>query len=138
MIDEKEILSSDLFLYLEGSLSCKQLKQKIRQALELWKKESIDRPIFLKDLSHDYRIEQKHIEKILNDFKENNITSLEVEYLSSCLELSDDFIFENEIINEVVILLADSVINLSLDSTKIEIIEGLLNSSVKTTPTRDE
>lgn len=127
------LTSSELNSILSSQSNCNKLKLAIQNDLpEFRRGKSIiggTAPISLKDMGNNFILTKSVLANLCNCYLNNAIDEIELEYIASALELSDDFEYEQEI-DEEIFLLATPEINGPITKELVkEIINRLINNA---------
>ena len=121
-----ELNSKDIRDYFNNIISIKELKDKLKpNVLEYEvksKKKGASTPVYLREDKIKYTIVASHIINLCRAYKSGNLNLIELDIISTIIQLSEDFEFVSENVEEAMFLLSDREINGTLDDNLINYI----------------
>lgn len=126
------LTSSELNSILSSPSNCSKLKLAIQDDLPEFRRGKYiiggTSPISLKDVGNNFILTKSELANLCNCYLNNAIDEIELEYVASALELSDDFEYEQEI-DEEIFLLATPEINGQINKELVKNILHRLNNN---------
>lgn len=109
------LTSYDLHKYLVGKLPPADLKEltgdRVSEFKKALSKKGASAPIQMETEGELFIVDNDQVLRLCDDYLQDRLTGIDVDYLASALELSEDFVFASKVVEEAVFLLTDPVVN---------------------------
>jgi hypothetical protein len=128
----KEMKSSELYYLLESPDSGIKLKSAIQDAIPSYRRGLAERgrsaPIQVQSDGISHNISKEHIVNLCTIYLAGHIDEVELEYVANCLELSDDFQY-NDFISDILFRFSSPEINGALTPAEVRNILANMTSA---------
>jgi len=106
---------TDLCKYLNNEIAFNELREGISQELEEYEEQSnivgSSVPINVEIQNKDCLLSFIQLHKLLTDFVSGEIGLIELQYISDCIQLSENIFVENHVMNDWIFEMSDPEIN---------------------------